>query len=116
MKFEEYEILLTMIMLRFITRGLIGFTGNYDVVTSGIYYLFAGSFLLSFIGVWKKKRWGFFLIMALSIIDGLLSLMQISSIDSVIKLGFWDVFPIYLAYKIYRINYVNPKINTHPDR
>ena len=91
-----------MIILRFITRSLIGFTGNYDIITSGIYYLFAGLFLLSFISIWKKKQWGLFLIIALSMIDGLLSLMQISSIDSIIKIGFWDVFPIYLAYKVYR--------------
>ena len=102
MKFEDQEVLLAIIALRMISHFGMGLTWEGDAITRALFFLVSGSYCLSFIGIWKKTKWGLVLIFFLSLLFGSFTLFEFSSPVDLVQLLFWNVFPIYLAYIVYR--------------
>jgi hypothetical protein len=102
MKFEDQEVLLAIIALRMISHFRMGLIWEGDAITRALFFLVSGSYCMSFIGIWKKTKWGLVLILFLSLLFGSFTLYEFSSPVDLVQLLFWNVFPIYLAYLVYR--------------
>lgn len=104
MKFDNYRILLLfLITIRIGLHTVFGLTGFFGIVEKTTVSVYTVIYSLSFIGIYKKEIWGLILFLLMSLMDGLAVLTNISSINDIIQILFWDGFGIYLAYKAYPI-------------
>ena len=101
-----YWLLLILISIRIGSHtmfGLFGLTGFFDMIETIIISGYTVIYSLSFIGIYRKEMWVLPLFIASSLMDGLVVLTNISSINDVIQILFWDGFGIYLAYRVYQL-------------
>ena len=93
-----YIILLALLALRFLGQIAFAALSFPDIVSSIVYLIVGIVYLSSIVGIYSKKKWGYYVAIAIGAFDLISSLIVFEFISTIFAAAV-DLIIIYLAYK-----------------